>query len=54
MPTLAELQNRTSSLRTAVMRKPKEEALVPDRRSQLRPSSMVTQKLSHLLRKGKS
>ncbi|HZN35993.1 MAG TPA: hypothetical protein VFB80_19320 [Pirellulaceae bacterium] len=55
MPTLAELRNRTSVVRTSVnVSKPKEEALVADRRSGLRPAHIVEQKLTVALSKSKS
>ena len=54
MPTLADLRKRTSMVRTVTtVSKPKEEAIVTDRRSQLRPAHIVEQKLSVLLGKSK-
>ena len=54
MPTLADLRSRTSStrgLRPAT--KPKDEALVVDRRGSLRPAHLVEQKLRVALLRSK-
>jgi hypothetical protein len=45
MPTLAELRSRTDSRKRGGPRNTKDEAIVADRRSTLRPAQIVEQKL---------
>lgn len=51
MPTLAELQSRTTTQKVQSKFKAKDEAIVLDRRGTLRPAHIVEQKLRVVLGK---
>lgn len=51
MPTLAELQNRTKSLKRRSAGTQKDEAMIVDRRGTMRPAQLVEQKLRVALSK---